>query len=299
LSVSGSAEINYQTKGDGNATGNPFSDNQTMTFSGSGELDNGYTVSYSNTLTGGAGTSVKFTGSSVAIDMGDAGTIGLYGDNADGAGISTYQDVVPNAGEQVWDDTGAPTHGTINDGIVDEGVRNNIGYKVTTGDITVSASWAKAADGAEGSAVLVYDNLIDGMSIGYGVGETQEAANTKDTTDLTTMFVKYTMGAATFGVQQSSVEPTNGAGSTVATTDKDRLHFGVSFAVNENLSISAGQSDLEFDAAGLVDQTDSGISASYTMGSTTVGFVHNKTSDAQGVSGADFDVSEIKLSFAF
>lgn len=299
LSVSGSAEINYQTHGDGSATGNPFSDNQTMTFSGSGELDNGYTVSYSNTLTGGTGTTVNFTGSSVAIDMGDAGTIGLYGDNSDGAGISTYQDVVPNAGEQVWDDTGVSSHGGINNGIVDEGVRNNIGYKVSAGNITASASWAKAADGGEGSVVLVYDNLIDGMSIGYGVGETQEAATNSNTTDLTTMFVKYTMGAATFGVQQSSVEPTNGAGTTVATTDKDRLHVGVSFAVNENLSVAVGQSDLEFDAAGLVDQTDSGISASYTMGSTTVGLVHNKTSDAAGVSGDDYDVSEIKLSFAF
>ena len=299
LSVSGTAEINYQTKGDGNATGNPFSDNQTMTFSGSGELDNGYTVSYSNTLTGGAGTTVNFTGSSVAIDMGDAGTIGLYGDNSDGAGISTYQDVVPTAGEQVWDDTGATTHGGINNGIVDEGVRNNIGYKVTAGNITVSTSWAKAADGGEGSAVLVYDNLIDGLSIGYGTGETQESAANSNTTDLETAFAKYTMGAATFGVQSSSVEPTNSAGTTVGTTKKDRIHYGVSFAVNENLSISAGQSELEFDSSNLVDQTDSCISASYTMESTTIGLVHNKTADHAGVSGDDYDVSEIKLSFAF
>src|SRR6056300_1477694 len=201
LSVSGSAEINYQTHAEGTSTGNPFSDNQTMTFSGSGDLDNGMTVSYSNTITGGAATTINFTGSSVAIDMGDAGVIGLYGDNSDGAGISAYQDVIPNAGEQVWDDTGAPSHGSISEGIVDGGVNNNLGYKVSAGDLTISAAWGKATDGGEGSIVLVYDNLIDGLSLGAGMGETQESAANKNTTDLATYFIKYSTGPVSVGYQ--------------------------------------------------------------------------------------------------
>jgi hypothetical protein len=35
------------------------------------------------------------------------------------------------------------------------------------------------------------------------------------------------------------------------------------------------------------------------MGSTTIGFVHNKTSDAAGTLNADFDVTEVSLTFAF
>lgn len=298
LSVSGTAEINYQTHGEGTATGNPFSDNQTMTFSGSGDLDNGMTVSYSNTITGGGGTAINFTGSSVAIDMGDAGVIGLYGDNSDGAGISAYQDVIPTAGEQVWDDTGAGDHGSKDEGIVDAGVNNNLGYKVSAGNLTLSTAWGKTANGAEGSVVLVYDNLIDGLSLGAGVGEAQEAATNKNTTDLETYFIKYSAGPVSVGFQRSEVSPTAATGATVALSDKVRNHYGISFAVNENLSISAGVSDLEYDGT-LKDQKDSGVSASYTMGATSIGLVHNRTDDHAGVSGDDYDVSEVKLTFAF
>jgi len=295
LSVGGTADINYQTHPEGSATGNPFSQSQTLSFTGSGDMDNGMTVNYSSAFTGAA-----FTASSVAIDMGDGGTIGLYSAASDGGGISAYQDVIPTAGEQVWDDTGVSSHGTTANGIVDQGSRANLAYNNSFGDITFSADWARSAEGAEGSVVLVYDNLIDGLSIGYGVGETQESAATTVSTDLETAFVKYTTGPMVFGAQRSVVTPAVATGADAATSEKTRDHVGVSFAVNENLSLSVGRSDLDYGSGStLLDQTDAGISASYTMGSTTVGFVHNKTSDAAGVANSDFEVNEIKLTFAF
>jgi len=295
LSVGGTADINYQTHGDGSATGNPFSQSQTLTFSGSGDMDNGMTVNYSSAFTGSA-----FTASSVSIDMGDGGTIGLYSNLSDGGGISAYQDKIPTAGEQVWDDTGVSSHGGSANGITDMGSRANLAYNNTFGDVTVSADWARNASGAEGSVVLAYSNLIDGMNIGYGVGEKQEAASTKVTTDLETLYVTYATGPLTLGVQRSEVTPAVATGASAALSKKTRDHVGASFAVNENLSVSVGRSDLDYGSGStLLDQTDSGISASYTMGSTTVGFVHNKTSDAAGVSGSDFDVTEVKLTFAF
>lgn len=295
LSVSGTADVVYQTHGEGSSTGNPFSHSQTLTFSGSGDLDNGMTVSYQSKNTGGT-----FTQSTVAIDMGDAGKIGLYSNLADGGGISAYQDVIPTAGEQVWDDTGVTTHGGTASGVTDMGSRANLAYNNSFGDITFSADWARSAEGAEGSVVLVYDNLIDGLSLGYGVGETQEAVNSTVSTDLETLFVKYTTGPVTLGAQRSVVTPAVATGAAADTSEKTRDHFGASFAVNENLSISAGRSDLDFGSGStLRDQTDSGVSASYTMGSTTIGFVHNKTSDAAGTLNADFDVTEVSLTFAF
>ena len=294
LSVGGTADIVYQTHGDGSATGNPFSQTQTLSFSGSGDLDNGMAVNYSSSFTGTA-----FTASSVAIDMGDAGTIGLYSNLSDGGGISAYQDVIPTAGEQVWDDTGS-THGGTANGITDMGSRANLAYNNSFGDITFSADWARSAEGAEGSVVVVYDNLIDGLSLGYGVGETQEAANTTVSTDLETLFVKYTTGPVTLGAQRSVVTPAVSNGTSAATSEKTRDHIGASFAINENLSVSAGRSDLDFGSGStLRDQTDSGVSASYTMGSTTIGFVHNKTADEAGVLNADYDVTEVSLTFAF
>jgi outer membrane protein OmpU len=295
LSVGGTADIVYQTHGEGSSTANPFSHSQTLSFSASGDMDNGMTVNYSSAFTG-----TSFTASSVAIDMGDGGTIGLYSGAADGGGISAYQDKIPTAGEQVWDDTGVSSHGGSANGIVDMDAENNLAYNNTFGDVTFSAGWARSAMGAEGSVVVVYDNLIDGMSIGYGVGEKQEAANTTVTTDLETLYVTYATGPVTLGVQRSVVAPAVQTGASAALSEKTRDHVGASFAVNENLSVSVGRSDLDYGSGStLLDQTDSGISASYTMGSTTVGFVHNKTSDAAGVANVDYDVTELKLVFAF
>lgn len=295
LSVGGTANIVYQSHGEGSSTGNPFFQDQTLSFSGSGDLDNGMSVSYSSAFTG-----ASFTAGSVVLDMGDGGTIGLYNAASDGGGISAYQDVIPTAGEQVWDDTGVTTHGGTASGITDQGARNNLAYNNSFGDVTFSADWARSTEGAEGSVVVVYDNLIDGMSIGYGVGETQEAVNTTVSTDLETMFVKYTTGPVTLGVQRSVVSPAVQTGASAALSEKTRDHVGASFAINENLSISAGRSELDYGSGStLLDQVDSGISASYTMGSTSVGFVHNKTSDAAGVTNADYDVTELRVTFAF
>ena len=144
------------------------------------------------------------------------------------------------------------------------------------------------------------NNLIDSLQFGYGFGETQEAASTTVSTDLETAFVKYTTGPVTLGLQRSVVSPAVQTGASADLSEKTRDHVGASFAVNENLSVSVGRSDLDYGSgSALLDQTDSGISASYTMGSTTVGFVHNKTSDAAGVANVDYDVTELKLVFAF
>ena len=63
-------------------------------------------------------TNAAFSTSQVTIDMGDQGTVGLW-NNANGAGINKYNDVVPTAGEQVWDDSdtddnGLPLHDNDN-----------------------------------------------------------------------------------------------------------------------------------------------------------------------------------------
>ena len=67
MSVSGSAKVSYQSKGASAA--NPYSNSKGITFSGSGELDSGFTVSTGYTMTNAA-----FSSSYVSLDMGDSGT---------------------------------------------------------------------------------------------------------------------------------------------------------------------------------------------------------------------------------
>ena len=86
---------------------------------------------------------------------------------------------------------------------------------------------------------------------------------------------------------------------TAANSDIDREAAAISIAVNENLSISYGISNVEYARASKVDAESSGVSASYTMGGMTVGAVMNKTDSFAGSSGTDKEFSEVSLSFAF
>ena len=281
MSVSGSAKITHASADETETQGNSFSNSKGLSFSGSGELDNGYTVSTTYSMTNSA-----FSSSQVTIDMGDMGTVGLW-NNANGAGINKYSDMMPTAGEQVWDDSdlddnGVPLHD--ND--------NMLGYNGTFGNIGVSLAYVNGgAGGAGGGAsdsswVVTYSGGIDGLEVGAGQGENGT------TTDLQTIYAKYTMGSVTVGYQMSEIDTLS------STSDEETNAYSASIAVNENLSVSAGRHSVDM-GVGKVDEVSTGVSASYTMGGTTIGFVANSTEDVAGTSGSDDSYREVSVSFAF
>ena len=77
------------------------------------------------------------------------------------------------------------------------------------------------------------------------------------------------------------------------------MHMAISLAVNENMSVSFGQSTVDFETAGKVDEESSGVSASYTMGGMTFAAVMNKTDSVAGSSGTDYTRKELSVAFAF
>ena len=281
MSVSGSAKITHAAQDETEVTGNSFSNSKGLSFSGSGELDNGYTVSTTYTMTNSA-----FSSSQVTIDMGDSGTVGLW-NNANGAGINKYSDVVPTAGEQVWDDSD-----TDDNGIPLHDNDNMLGYNGTLGGFGVSLAYVNGGAGAasggasDSSWAVSYDGLMDGLTLGLSQGENGT------TQDLSTVYAKYTAGSITVAYQISEID------NTGSTADEESNHIGASIAVNENLSVSAGRFEVDM-GAGKVDEESTGFSASYTMGSTTVGFVANSTENVAGTAGSDDSYREIAVSFAF
>ena len=286
LEVSGSASVKYQSKsgsaGTSSVQGNPWSDNNDITFSGSGELDNGMTVGYSYTM-----SDAVFSSSSVSLDMGDAGMVAFGHDSAFG-GIDTIKDRMPTAGEEAWDD-----HGTGDDaGVTDVGADASLYYKGTFSGITASASYARTGVGTDTSIALVAADLVEGAEFGIGTG-TNVTATSGTEDDLMTAYARYSTGPVTIGVQLSEID------KTAANTDIDREAAAVSFAVNENLSISYGISTVKYESSSLVDAESTGISASYTMGGIKLGAVANKTDSFGGSAGTDREFTEVSLSFAF
>ena len=278
MSVSGSAKVSYKSNGTEKVTGNPFSNSKGITFSGSGELDNGMSVSTSYTMTNAA-----FSSTYVSLDMGDNGTLHFM-NGASKAGLNKYKDVMPTAGEEVYDDVDS-----TDSGVVGTGNDNALGYEVSLMGMTASASYQRNGVGTDTSLVLVADDLVDGAQFGYGIGT--DTATTSTENDHMTAWAKYTMGGATMGVQRSKID--------TASADESRMHYAVSFAVNENMSVSYGVSTVDFEAAAKNDEESSGISASYTMGGMTFGAVMNKTETVGGTSGTDSTFSEVSLAFAF
>ena len=272
LDVSGNAKISMKSADDDEVTGNSFSMDKGIAFTGSGELDNGYSVSYLYKMSDSSHTSSK-----VSIDMGDAGVFGVGRGNS-GAGIRTVRYKIPTAGEEVWDDTD-----TDDNGIVGTGDTNALYYSNTFGGVGFSGSYHKDDD-TEKSFALTYSGLMDGLTLGYGNGEKGS------TQDQMTMFVTYSMGGLTVGYQVAELD------NSGATADEDATGVGVSFAVNESLSVSYGIWDVDMGTG--TDEESSGVSASYTSGGMTVGLVSNATDNVAGSAGED-TFKEVSVSFAF
>ena len=286
VEVTGTAKVAYKsqsgsTSGTKSVQGNPWSDVTDLSFTGSGELENGMTVSYFQLISGGA-----FSSSSVSLDMGDAGMVGL-GNGAALGGIDTIKDKMPTAGEEVWDDQGSGDDA----GVTDLGGDASLYYKGTFGGITASASYARTGLGTENSVALVAANLVEGAEFGIATGTNAASATSED--DMMTAYAKYTTGPVTIGVQLSEID------KTAAASDIDREAAAISFAVNENLSISYGISNVEYEDTSKVDAESTGISASYTMGGMTIGAVANKTDSFAGSSGKDAEFTEVSIAFAF
>ena len=277
MSVSGSAKVSY-AGGTGNSATNNYSNSKGISFSGSGELDNGMTVSTGYTMTNAA-----FSSTYVSLDMGDSGTLHFMNGTSK-AGLNKYQDKMPTAGEQVWDDVD-----TDDNGVVGTGNANTFGYEVSAMGLTLSASMGKEAQGTDTSLVLVANDLMDGLSVGYGFGSNSVSATQED--DHTTVYATYTMGMATVGFQRSKIDKPS--------ADEERDAAAISLAINENMSVSYGVSTVDFETASLSDEESSGVSASYTTGGITIGAVFNSTDTVAGTAGTDKEFKEVSVAFAF
>jgi outer membrane protein OmpU len=285
LTVTGTATMEYQSTQDTiNSNTDSFAQNGTIVFSGSGELDNGMGVSFMQALAGGT-----LTSQSVALDMGDMGTLSVASLNM--AGIGTVQDMVPNAGEQPWDDLGTngTQHGTPEQGVASPHAGDRLGYSIDVGGAILSAAMNYAQNSPTTSAAIQLPNLVEGLNIGGGLAVDQQSATVEN--DIETYYITYSMGPISVGAQQTKVD------HQTAASDIERDSYGVTFAVNENLSIGYGVSDTEFDAKSL-DEENTGIQASYTSGGMTIGVVNN-TKDNMGGDNTDKEMTELKLTFAF
>lgn len=291
MDVTGSASITYQSQDEDEVTGNPYTMGRAITFSGSGDMDNGWNVNYFYIMDDAAHSS-----SGIVIDMADAGTF-RFENGAKATGIMSLQDKIPVAGvEQAYDDMTGDAHGLA--ALPTSGV---LGYSMDMNGFTISANYNKGGSTSTGGVATaatasssysgaISGQIADGFEAGIGRGELSGSTADTDETH-TTAYVKYAVGGITVAAQRTELDK--------SANDVESTGLGITFAVNENLSIGTSMLTVEHDQSGKVDQESTEVGASYTMGSMSIAATRAKTDAALGASGTDDKHTEVKLSFAF
>ena len=292
VTVGGSMKMTYTGDtgtGDNGVDGSRWGMSKAVQLAGSGEMDNGWTVSLTN-------SNLQGSAASISIDMGDAGTL-KFQNVSGGLGIGTIDDMMPTANEEVWDGMETAASGLVSTGT------NGFQYSNTAGGATFLVGYAIQGDAAQGGGAngstgsgsdlsfAVKFSPMDGLNMGAGVGSIGSSdVNTDD--DHQTIYATYAMGSFTAGVQRSNID--YGASGS---NDEESTAFGISFAVNDDLSISYGQHNT--DDTGTVDEEVSGVSVGYSMGGMTIKAHKNKGDGLANTASQSSEHTEIAISWAF
>ena len=223
------------------------------------------------------------TSEGLSLDMGDMGVLHL---NRWGytSGITSVADKIPTAGENVHDDLNTGNHDNPAVGVAKTQSEGNdhLGWNYSGDMFSLSASTAEQNGAFENSVALTI-NAMEGLSIGGGIGNDRPSVAADN--DVTTMFATYSMGPVSVGYQVTEID------HQTASSDIDTDHYGISFAINENLSVSYGENTVDFEAS-TSDEESTGFSASYTAGSMSFVLVNNEKLNATGAATADSEMED-------
>lgn len=291
MTVTGNAGL-YMT--DGSKTGKTtFSNSDHVTFSGTTELDNGYDVTFSLQLDGDEADDGVIDNHSVTINTNGMGTI-VYAGHGGSSAMSMNDDKTPNAYEEAWDGLGTSAIVINGHGANDMITYTSESFGGAVFTVAFVPGEATAATGNKSTyvdyGVTVTPEAVDGLTLGVAMGTTEITAGTE--VDESTMYATYAYGSFTVGYQTSEYD------APTSTDSDDSTAFGISYAVNDDLSISYNEHTADVGSS-TTDQESDGVSVSYTMGGITIAGHKNEMSAVNGVSGTDDEGYEVALTFAF
>ena len=300
MSVSGAAsfEVQHVNGGAANA-GKAYSMGNSVTFTGSGELDNGLTVTTSFELDQGAGAGVKSTSDtgkpfdSHGLTVGnDAfGTLTFQGHG----GAAAQSAVDDMATGDIWDNgmghAAAPTSSSTDNMLayslptLMDGVAVDISYVPHTG-----TQFEDTMD------IAIAYTGVEGLTVGYASGENKTTKGSE--ADVSTYYITYAYGPITLAYASTEYD----SEATTSTADVDFTGYSVAYTVTDEISIAYKVADQSTpNASGDSDQEVSGVTASYTAGGMTISgkMINGDNMDYSTAATADKSMWELSASFAF
>jgi outer membrane protein OmpU len=311
MTVTGGATATM-TKHSGIVTGNPLGMASNLSFIGSGELDNGNTF----TMTVAHNDQNAWSNSALSVDVAGIGTFVL--DTGGGTGIDRLDDMMPSAKAETHNTgtssgivtvtgagNGTDIEWTVDNAFLPEGMTARLSYnprvdggkptdKGSTGAVTI----LNAAKGAGYDLVLEHSSLADGLNVFAGYSTVEISGSSSFSKDQEAMVLggTYAVGAWTLGYQWSE-DKHNEIGSTGY---YENNAFGVTFAVNDDLTLSYGEHESERDTGSTSTTLKaSSIQAAYSMGGATIAIADSSIDDANYTSGSTSDAMTVWLSLAF
>tara|TARA_B110001452_G_scaffold73049_1_gene59084 strand:+ start:9122 stop:10252 length:1131 start_codon:yes stop_codon:yes gene_type:complete len=342
MAVTGSYNVTYKTQS-GNAGaastnalytsdhGAGIGNDKDVGFSGSGELDNGWTFA-GNTL---LKDDFSVSSSALSLTMGSLGTIST---GSQTGGTSTKYDVqTPKAYEEV-DDGGAQS---LSANFVGNFLDNNSLYYTSPAiemggmTATLDVEWSPEASGTSPNDGGVQASTAWGSAASVGLTLSGQGATfgiygaERESDDLTVgvrdsfngvAYLNYTYGPVSVGYSQSYHDAGTQGTATAANADKlvntatgifESDTMSVAFNVNDNLSVSYAQADDTYDAQAAagegtstnvndVTSTMKSIQAAYSMGAMSIK-AYRTTTDGVNYNSAPREsvTTEIALGLAF
>jgi len=306
LTATGSAHVTWMSQG-GVTTGNPIGMASAVGFTGTGELDNGWNVKLSIALADGGGYSNTYVNitvpgiGDVRIDQGVSGT-----------GIQRMDDMTPSAWEEP---DGAGLSATINKiAGVSAGTNIEVTPEGMPAGLTTRFAFSKDADssqandkaksGASGALGSGWDLTLEasdeltgvaGLTLYGGISQVEQYQNStvnSGDVDENVIGAKYAAGGFTVGYQVSD-EDTGQTG----TTGYENTSYGITFAINDDLSVSYGH--IESDGKGKANDPEAdSFQAAYSMGGASIRIADVDVDNAAYAAGST-SATIVSLSLAF
>ena len=294
VSMSGGASVGMYQESEADKT--KFYNNDSITFTVTGETDGGITITNSIELDASSAHAGGTDSQSTTFAMDGLGTV-TYGRHGSSSVIGGWDSIAPTAYEEVWD--AVETAASVANNVIGGKAGNGLWRydSPTVSGVTFSASYDSTAEtgsvsGYSDFGVQIAPEMVDGLSIGFATGEYEESAGVD--IDVETVWVKYAYGPVTVSYQESEEDAATAANSN------DSEEWGISYAVSDDLSISYGEhthnDGLDSTAN---NQESTGMSISYTMSGVTIAASFNETANADNSAAEDNEGYEVNLSFAF
>ena len=305
LTISGAAKASYVIGGAGDSQSKGIGVGNELNATASGEMDNGWTWSYSTELDPADGGTATNDDSQLVIGMGDMGTIGFfdsegglsqelgYGIGALGTGYDWGSTMTVVAGLDVSSHPNVQYH--LPADLLPFGMGVKVGYAPNMADGQGNSFKnagpvnhpADAGQNMTGLAVTAAP--IDGLKIGADYHMTDgHKTSTVQEPESGNYFAQYAMGNFKVGYSKGHVA-VGLTDKNAAKTSYENTSMGVEFAVNDVLSVS--YNDEEFEA-----KTNVAIAAAASSNTkTTVTSEHESIQVAYNLGGATLGMALIEV----